>query len=388
METMTSADSIGKMLSQSIQEEENNRRLSPEVMEILRESGYHHLYVPASLGGKEMDPVSAARLVEEVAGYNTAAGWSMMVANVSTWWCSRLSNEGVETVYDGKTIPLIAGAFHPPMAATRAKGGFIINGRSPLASNVSESDWIFVTALEMENGNVVMENGFPHVIGVHLKTEDCEILDTWHTIGMKATDSNDIAVKDLFVPNRLVYPLTQQFNPNKHFTGALYRFPAIGASIASLIAPIALAVARNAISELKQIALKKTSFGSVTGLRERGVVQRKLGMAEAMVESSRAYLYHSLEKYWKMNLEGSALTLEDKAHLLLAATHTNQSCCQAVDLMYSAGGTTGIYNRNKLSRYFTDMQVIRQHGFANDSRYETAAQVFFGLTPDLPVLSF
>jgi hypothetical protein len=31
---------------------------------------------------------------------------------------------------------------------------------------------------------------------------------------------------------------------------------------------------------------------------------------------------------------------------------------------------------------------IRQHGFANESRYETAAQVYFGLPPDLPVLEF
>jgi hypothetical protein len=82
------------------------------------------------------------------------------------------------------------------------------------------------------------------------------------------------------------------------------------------------------------------------------------------------------------------LTLEDKAGLLLAATHTNQSCEQAVDLMYSAAGTTGIYTRNKLAHYFTDMQVIRQHGFANESRYETAAQVFLCLQPDLPVLPF
>jgi hypothetical protein len=33
-------------------------------------------------------------------------------------------------------------------------------------------------------------------------------------------------------------------------------------------------------------------------------------------------------------------------------------------------------------------KVIRQHGFVNESRYETAAQVLFGLPPDLPVIAF
>jgi len=87
-------------------------------------------------------------------------------------------------------------------------------------------------------------------------------------------------------------------------------------------------------------------------------------------------------------LTGEKLSLNEKADLLLAAVHTNQSCLQAVDLMYSAAGSSAIYLRNKLAHYFTDAQVIRQHGFLNDSRYETAAQVYFGLQPDLPVLAF
>jgi hypothetical protein len=56
--------------------------------------------------------------------------------------------------------------------------------------------------------------------------------------------------------------------------------------------------------------------------------------------------------------------------------------------MYSAAGTSGIYTKNKMANYFADAQVIRQHGFANDSRYETAAQVYLGLPPDLPVVAF
>lgn len=162
----------------------------------------------------------------------------------------------------------------------------------------------------------------------------------------------------------------------------------MGACIASLIAPVALAVARNAIEELKLLAAKKTSFGSMVPLRERGAIQRKLGMAEALVQSSRAYLHQTIATCWNKTLADEKLSLEEKAGLLLAATHTNQSCLQAIDMMYSAAGTTGIYSKNKLAHYFADAQVIRQHGFANDSRYETAAQVYFGLQPDLPVLVF
>ncbi|HJS54902.1 MAG TPA: hypothetical protein VJ765_10170 [Chitinophagaceae bacterium] len=71
---------------------------------------------------------------------------------------------------------------------------------------------------------------------------------------------------------------------------------------------------------------------------------------------------------------------------LLAAAQTNQSCVEAVELMYTAAGSRGIYKKNKLAHYLMDAQVLRQHGFMNESRYETAAQIFFGLPPALPIV--
>jgi alkylation response protein AidB-like acyl-CoA dehydrogenase len=253
---------------------------------------------------------------------------------------------------------------------------------------VHEAHWLFVTAFVMENDHIKMNNGIPEIIGAFMKPENCQILDTWYTIGMKATDSNDISANNVFVPKYLSYALTPEFEPTSHYAGLLYKFPAIGASIASLIAPVAIAVARNAIEELKLIADKKVPFGSAVSIRERGAVQRKVGLAESFVQSSRAFLFHELMACWNKTLAEEKVSLKDRANLLLAVTHTNQTCAQAVDLMYSAAGTSGIYWKNKLARYFTDAQVIRQHGFSNDSRYETAAQVYFGLQPDLPALLF
>jgi indole-3-acetate monooxygenase len=385
---MESAHQIGSILSQHIEEEENSRRISRPVFDALLESGFFRLFLPRSLGGYEVDPVTAAKLVEKIAGYNTAAGWTLMVTNTATWWCNRLSDKGIEEIYKSGPDTFIAGAFHPPMSATRVNGGYVINGRSPLASNVHEAKWIFVTAFVMEKGEMKITNGIPELIGVFMSAEACQIIDTWHTIGMRATDSNDVQAKDVFVPDHLSYPLVPEFEPNIYYTGPLYQFPAIGASIASLIVPVALAVARNAIEELKALAVKKVPFASAVSIRERGSVQRKLGMAEALVQSSRAYLHYEITELWKKILSGRKLTLEERASLLLSVTHTNQSCVQAVDMMYSAAGTSGIYLRNRLAHYFTDAQVIRQHGFSNESRYETAAQIYFGLQPDLPVIAF
>jgi indole-3-acetate monooxygenase len=381
-------DKISDLLKEHIETEQEMRRISPDVLNALREAGFLRLFLPKSLGGLEADPLTVARLAEAVARHNTTAGWAMMVANTATWWCSRLSDEGVKEVFAQGPDTLIAGAFHPPMKATHTDGGFLINGGTPLASNVHEAQWIFVTALVMDGQLPKMNDGIPEVIGVFMKAGDCKIIDTWHTIGMKATDSNDIRAENVFVPAHLSYGLTPSYIPNAYYRGALYRFPAIGACIASLIAPVALAVARNAIDELKLLAQRKIPFGSAVSITEKGSAQRKLGIAEALVQSAHAYLHSEITSGWSKILKEEEVTLEDRARILLAVTHTNQNCAQATDLMYSAAGTSGIYLSNALSRHFTDAQVIRQHGFSNESRYETAAQIYFGLQPDLPVVMF
>ena len=123
-------------------------------------------------------------------------------------------------------------------------------------------------------------------------------------------------------------------------------------------------------------------------IRDRGVIQRKLGRAEALVQSGRIYLHEKIRNCWDRVLAGEKISLQEKAGLLLANTHVNQSCVEAVELMYTAAGSTGIYMKNKLAHYLTDSQVLRQHGFMNESRYETAGQVYLGLPPDLPIIEF
>ena len=383
---LQTARDLGPKISKNVEEEENSGKLSAETVGALRSAGFYKLFLPKSLGGLEADPVTVAKLVEEVARYNTAAGWSLMVANTTIFMTGFLPEEGIDEIFRGPPEAFVAGSIHPPMRATAGDNGYIINGRNQLVSNVHEANWITVSALVMDGEQPKITDGHPELIIVMMKRDDCRIIDTWQPFGMRATDSNDVEAKDVFVPNRRLFHLGMGYPTGKHFQGPLFRFPAAGANICCLLAPVSLAVAQNAIDELKTVADKKRPLGSMVTIRERGVVQAKLAKAVALVRSSRIYLHETLADTWTRVLGGETISLEEKAGLLLAAAHANQSCVQAVELIYSAAGTTGIYLRNKLAHYFTDAQVLRQHGFMNESRYETAGQVFFGFPPDLPLI--
>jgi alkylation response protein AidB-like acyl-CoA dehydrogenase len=382
------ARELGPLLAGHVSTDEKNRKLSPEVFNALKKAGFYKLFLPRSLGGLEASLVTTARIIEELARHHAAAGWSLMVANSNLTLAGFLPEEGIEEIFISNPDTFVAGSVHPPMMATKTQDGYLINGRNPLVSNVHEAEWICVLALVCEEGKPKFTDGRPEIIGVYMKASDCIIHDTWSVIGMRATDSNDVEAKNVFVPDRRLFPLDPEKPMGKHFQGTLAKIPAAGSSVATLLPAVSLGVARNAIEELKILAAKKVPLGSMVSMRDRGVVQRKLGKAEALVQSSRIYLYEMLDSTWKRVENGEELSLRDKADLLLAATHVNQSCVEAVELCYTAAGSSGIYTRNNLSRYMSDAQVLRQHGFINESRYETGGQIHFGLAPDLKLIEF
>jgi alkylation response protein AidB-like acyl-CoA dehydrogenase len=149
-----------------------------------------------------------------------------------------------------------------------------------------------------------------------------------------------------------------------------------------------LAVARRAIEEVSALAQGKVPVAARTLLRERASAQAKLAQAEAILRAGRVLLYDTLSDTWESTVAGETLSLRHKADVLLAMTHAVRSAVQVVELMSSVAGTSGIYTRSPLERYFRDVQVLRHHAFGAETRYETVGQVYLGLPPDFPALAF
>lgn len=372
---LAAADDIGSRLRERSAEGEAQGRPTEATMNAMREAGLFRLFAPRSLGGLEVDPVTCARVIEAVARFDSAAGWAIMVANSVDWWCSRLPDEGAEEIYAEGPDAILATAFQPPVEATAANGGYRLSGQRPLASNVHEADWLMLTA------EVAAADGERAAIGAIFPAGEAEIVDTWYSLGMRGTDSNDVAVDGVFVPATRMFVMGPELEPGRHYTGPLYRFPAIGQA-AVVVPPTALAVAREAIEWVRELARGKTPFGSGTVLRQRGVAQAKLARAEAILRSARLLFYATLERAWERTVAGASSTLEQKADLALAGAHAVASSVKAVDLVYSLAGTSGIYARSPLERHFRDVQTVRHHGFCSEGRYETAGQVYLGVEPE------
>jgi len=357
------------------------------VLAALHEAGLLRMCTPRSLGGLETDPITRALVIEEISGHDTAAGWTL--ANPLDWayLCSRLPDEGAEEIYARPNV-VIAAQFGRPMQATPTPGGYRITGRAPFVSNCHDANWIATTATVAESSSESEAKGEPELLMVYIARESCQIMDTWHVMGMRGTGSNDIEVNEVFVPTARTFPFIPEFRPGSHYQGPLYRFPLISV-VASNMPPLVLAVvARRAIDEVSALAQGKVPVASSIALRGRASAQSKLAQAEAAVRSARLFLFDTLSEAWAVALTGEKISLRQKADVLLAMTNAMSSAVKAVELMCSIAGTSGIYTRSPLERYFRDVQVIRHHAFAAETRYETVGQVYCGLPPECPARAF
>ena len=383
---IAAARDVGSIIAKHVETTERDRRLARPVIDALRAAGLFRLFTPRALGGLEVDPVTFARVVEEVSTFDSAAGWAFQV-NTGAWWTSRMSAEGVAELYTDGPDLMMAASFAPPHRADEVPGGYRITGRGPLASTIHDSQWVLMSAIVFDGDQPRMTPAGPDFISVVMRTTDVEIIDTWDSLGMRGTDSNDIAANGVFVPESRAFRFEPDSIPTAPFDGPLYRMPALTATY-PIIAPVALAIASGAIRELRDIVTTKVPLGSMKTARDRGAVQSAVAEGEAMVQSARLFFYDALTQGWQRAVAQQPFTLEDKADLMLASTWAVRSAARATDLMHRMGGTNGIYARSRLERHFRDAQTVRHHGFVSDGRLETVGQVYLGVEPEFPFVAF
>ena len=219
-----------------------------------------------------------------------------------------------------------------------------------------------------------------------LPSAHATILDTWHTMGMRGTGSHDVAVADVFVPERFTAPLVPLEQPGTAYQGPLYRLTIWLTS--ALLAPPALGVARAAIDDLLELARTKTPTFMGSPLRARQVVQRQVAEAEATLGAGRAYLYATFQEHWQAAVQGAEITLEQKGRMQLATSHANMCAARAVDLVHAVAGASAIRNEYRFQQYFRDAHTMTQQAGSSASRYESVGALMLGTESDWGFFAF
>jgi indole-3-acetate monooxygenase len=365
-------------------EMEQTRRIPPHLAQAMKETGVFGMVLPRSWNAPELDPLTQIRAIEALAIAEGSAGWCAMIGCDSGYITAFLDEDVAREMYPDIWVATAATATATGQA-TPVRGGYRVNGRFPFASGCQHCEWAWV-------GCKVVENGTPHVnaAGIEetrtcfVRLPDCEILDTWHTTGLRGTGSHDLAIHDVFVPAERTFSF-QDPNLVKR-PGPLYAFPLM--FLAKGSAP-ALGIARHAIDVVIENAGRKPARRMTIGergepqklVREEVFVQESVARADAMLGAARAYLFDVVGDLWATLVDGQKPSPSQQARFITAYTHVVGECAGAVQLVYKASGGTAVYQTGALDRCLRDVLTMNQHLMGSLRTYEMAGRLLLGLAP-------
>jgi alkylation response protein AidB-like acyl-CoA dehydrogenase len=369
------AAALAPLIQASVEESERARRLPAHLVEAMARSGLFRLWIPRGMGGEETDPTTLVRVVEDISRVDGAAGWCMAIGGGYGAFAGYLQKQAALEIYGSDPLVRAAGALRPFGNAVAVEGGYRVTGRWPLGSGCQHSAWI-VGGCRILDGDRprLTADGVPVTRILHFPAAECEIIDTWHSIGLRGTGSHDYAVADVFVPAARSLSLREPAVER----GPLYALPTI-AIFGALLAAVPLGIARHAIDILVELVETKIASRSRKSLREDATMQASLGRAEALLRSGRAFLYGALAEAWQVVCEGGTLGLAQRATLWLASTHAANAAKEATELVFSAGGSASPYVSSGLERCVRDVHAATQHITVAPANYQMAGQAFLGL---------
>ncbi len=366
---------------------EQERRISDEVNERIRELGIYRILQPRRFGGYEFDLRTFADVMIELTRADGSTGWVTCFNTAHCWWAAQMPEEGQVELFgaDGDLrAPIMLG---PTGMAKPVDGGYLLDGRWDYASGCDIANWLGMLARVPGDGP-----GAPpaDVIIAMVPRREYRIHDNWHVLGLRATGSKQAVVESVFVPHHRAvsfYEMMRKFTAPGHgvHRNPLYRLPLL---------PIVLVEAGAVVVGLAQAALdalveyaehKRLSFPPFTPLKDTRRVQAAVGRASGRLEAARAGLLEIIRRQ-EARAErldrGPAFTDAEMRRdhiLMLEVMRLGHEC---VDIAFVTAGSSAARTPSVLERVFRDMAMMRTHYFVDAERVgENVGAIMFGLPP-------
>lgn len=350
---------------------EADRRLPPQLVDDLTDAGVFQMFLPRSVGGHEVHPLTGFAVCEELAGNDGSVGWCAQVSAAVTIFLAWLDPEALADMVATTDGPLhVAGSARPLGTAVRTEDGYRVKGRWNYASGVRHANWFLATSfVDNQDGSSVPRS-------MLVPIGDGEIVANWDVMGMRGTGSDDFVLDDVVVPRSRTGArrwIEQRSEP-------LYDPRLNMVATWAPIAGVAMGLARGARDALVELG-ERSSTGSGTALRDRPGVQEAVGEAEAITSAARAFCVDAIGEAWAALLAGDDDLTRPVARAQLAITHSLSEAVRVVDLCFHAAGTNAISSANRLERFFRDAHSAVLHVAGHPVHRQVAGRVLLGLEP-------
>ena len=362
------------------QQAEAEGRIPQKTVQSLQNAGAFKAVVPKRYGGLELPYPYIPQIFRILGRGCTSTAWCMGFLVYHDFQFGHFPLEAQDEVWGGRGYTMAPGQVMPSGKAKEVDGGFELSGRWGYATGIHHGDWMLVSApTEMRDGSTQMRRYFVPV-------DNCEVLDTWSVVAMKATGSDDVVIESAFVPKHrsmLVSDLRESRGEGlAHNPDPLWRMPLLSFMVLGAVGPFVGAA--EALLEIVSEVMK-VKVGAYSGEKQLSLMSQNIRIARLSMEldaTVRLWEGHT-EELWDDVCGGQQITPERRQELRAVASHVAKTCTTICAELAGCVGSRSYYEDNPIQRFHRDISSLSTHAlFEYDHMANLYGSVRMGV--DLP----
>jgi 3-hydroxy-9,10-secoandrosta-1,3,5(10)-triene-9,17-dione monooxygenase len=339
---------------------------------------------PKRYGGLEFGLRDFLRVAVEIGRGDPGVGWSFTLgAGHMYHLCSYFPEQAQEEALASK--PFVAPSRAIPMGtARRVDGGWVLDGTWDYNSGCTWSTHSMPVAPAFD------EAGAPLGLRMFLiERADFEILDDWggdRTIGLQASSSNSITVREAFVPDHRSVPYdfkAHEWGDTGTVGYQLHGNPVyLGRSLFFFYAELIstqVGAGWAALDEYEALLEKGTSFPPRMPRTSSQEYQLWYGRLLSLVETATTILFAAADLQTELNrrfqTEGRVYTVTEDARIRGIVLKAAELSNEAVMLAFQTGGSSAAKRGSRMEKLARDVLMYRTHiGAQFDALYAAGAR--------------
>jgi 3-hydroxy-9,10-secoandrosta-1,3,5(10)-triene-9,17-dione monooxygenase len=341
---------------------EELRHIPDETHRDFIEAGFYRVLQPARYGGFELDYGTQTELSVELAQGCASSGWIASITACHAWIAGMFPPAAQEHVWGDNAGTLIASSFQPPgqYQIERTTGGWRASGRWKFSSGVDLCQWaVLSTPIPQADGKGPPERRFALV-----PLKDGTIEDVWFAAGLAGTGSNDIILRDVFIPDDHSLRASDVVGgptPGSAVNPChIYRLPLFGVFPYNLVG-VGIGAATGAVDLLiDEIKVRNTA---TMHLRMAGLqsAQLRIARAAASADAARTLIQRNCEEMNRRARADQPLGPEQRIRYRRDAGFASLLALEAVQGVFPLLGGQGLAADNPVQRHWRDVHAVGQH---------------------------
>lgn len=319
--------------------------LNNQLIDWLIQHDYHMLTLPVEHGGSGCNIKELIVIQSLLAFYDESTalsiGWHLGVVGEVfelKLWPEEMMLQFVHDIRNGAITNRIVSESEmgsptrggrPSTQAVRAGDKYVINGTKTFASMSHRLTHMLVGAYDTEASAM----GFYYVPA---DSAGIEIVDTWDTLGMRATASHDVIFNDVKINERN----RVEINKEKHANPWLMHIPAVY-----------LGLAQRALDEAVKFSKTYQPNSLQMTISELPHIQDKLAKMEMLMMQSRHFIYHACDMHLEGKTEHLGLTFQLSKHIIV------NNGLEIIDLAMRVLGAKSLERTRILERILRSMRA-------------------------------